>query len=208
MKAVVQRRRGKQCRIRAATANDHIGALSQQFDERMHAGHRHDAFRGIEFGLGQIRIAVQAADRTAAAYGFSHALLGDFRIKIAQPERRQLMFFGQRLDHADVHVYAAVRAGVARRADDHGHTQLAGSQQHVLKILPLPGLGAGGGIRAQRDRADIVTARIGRNIVRAGLNAQLKTFGSQRRKAEVAVRADDLQGFHTMAGGLFPAGWE
>ena len=132
MKAVMERRRGKQSRIRAATANDHVSALSQQFDERMHAGHGHDAVRGVEFGLSQICVAIQAADRTAAAYGFSHTLFGDLRIKIAQPKRRQLMFFSQLLNHVHIHVHAAVRAGVTRRADDHGHAQFSGSQQHVL----------------------------------------------------------------------------
>ena len=67
-KAVMDRRRGEHAAVAAAPADDHVRALLQQLDERMHAGHRDDALGRVELGLGQRACAVEPRDRLAGAH--------------------------------------------------------------------------------------------------------------------------------------------
>ena len=67
-KAVMNGRRGEHAAVAAASADDDVGALLEQPDERMHARHRDDALGGVELGLGQRRVAFEPGDRLARAH--------------------------------------------------------------------------------------------------------------------------------------------
>jgi hypothetical protein len=52
------------------------------------------------------------------------ALLVDFRVEVAEPERAQAVLRRELADDLHVEVDAAVRSGVAGGADDHRHAEL------------------------------------------------------------------------------------
>ena len=81
-KAVVDRRRREHATVAAAPADDHVGALPQQLDERMHAGHRDDPFGGVELGLGQRLMRFESRDRFARAHPPPQVLLADLGIEV------------------------------------------------------------------------------------------------------------------------------
>ena len=88
-KAVMDRGCGEHAAVAAAAADDHVGALLQQLDERMHAGHRDDSLRRVELGLGQRLMRLESRDRFAGAHAPPQVLLADFGIEIADLEARQ-----------------------------------------------------------------------------------------------------------------------
>ncbi|MNV12912.1 hypothetical protein D3C71_1035360 [compost metagenome] len=199
---VVQRRGGKDRRIRTAPADDHIGAGLQQLQVGLHARHRHDAVRGVQLRFNQIGIAVQARDGGAGAHLAAHELRVDFGIEVADLEGLQAMLLRQFLDDADIQVDPAVRAGVARGSDDHRHALRARGQQHLLQVVALPGFGAGGGVGAQGHGTDIVAARIGGDVIGLPTHAGLETLGTQGREAQVSIRTNNSQGAHLSDSGV------
>ena len=62
---MVYRGRREHRRIRTSPADDHVRTLAQQFDERVDARHRDNAFGGVELGLGQVRETVESGDGVA-----------------------------------------------------------------------------------------------------------------------------------------------
>ena len=85
----MDRRRGEHAAVAAAPADDHVGALLEQSDERMHARHRDDALGGVELGFGQRRVAFEPRDRLAGAHPAPQVLHVDLGIEVAEPERRE-----------------------------------------------------------------------------------------------------------------------
>jgi hypothetical protein len=63
---VVDRRRREHAAVAAAPADDHVGALLEQRDERVHARHRDDAVGRVELVLGERRMALEPGDDLAA----------------------------------------------------------------------------------------------------------------------------------------------
>ena len=84
-KSVMDRRCGEHAAVAAAPADDHVGALAQQLDERMHAGHRDDPLRRVELGLGQRLVRLESRDRFTGAHARPQVLLADFGIEGARP---------------------------------------------------------------------------------------------------------------------------
>ena len=94
-KAVMDGGRREHATVAAAPADDHVGALRQQRDERMDAGHRDDPLRGVELGLGQRLLRLESRDRLAGAHAPPQVLLADLGVEVAELEARQPMLRGE-----------------------------------------------------------------------------------------------------------------
>ena len=156
--AAADRRRGEDRAVGRAAADDDVAALVEQIDVRVNAGHRHDAVGGVELALAQVGAAVETLDRRAGAHLAADVLLVHLGIEPAEAKGRQSMLGRQFLDDRHIAVDAAVGAGVAGRADDHGHANASGGEQHLLEILPLPAERAGRRVGTQRHGSDVVAA--------------------------------------------------
>src|SRR6185503_2465942 len=192
-KAVVDRRRGENAAVGAAPADDHVGALLQELEERMNAGHGDDPLGRIQFNFRQILVRIQAQDALARPHLPAHVLLVDFGIKVAELEAPQAVLLGELLDDAHVEIDAAVRAGVAGRTDNTRRAGGARGEQHLLEVVRLPREGTGRSVAAERDRADVVAPGVRRDVVGARSDAELEALDADRCETEVAVRTDDLQ---------------
>ena len=116
---------GEHRAIAAAAADDHIGALAQQLDVRVHAGHGDDAIGGLKLLQRQGRAPVEASDVFAVLDRGAQAILGDVRIVPTQFEWAELMFARQVANDAEIEIHATVGAGVTRGTDDHRHADAA-----------------------------------------------------------------------------------
>src|SRR5690606_3868463 len=108
----------------------------------------------------------------------------------------QTVLCGDVADDLHIHVDAAVRAGVAGRADQHGNADAARGEQHFLEVMLLPGARACTAVIAERHGADVVAAGVGGDEIGAGFHREAEAFGLEGREAQVAVRADDPDGWH------------
>ena len=189
--AMMDRRRRENAAIAAAPADDHVGALLQQVDERVDAGHRDNSFGRVELRFGERRARVEAFDDGAATHASQQRLFVELRIEIANVEARQPMLRGKLADDSHVEIDAAVRAGVARRSDDHRHAEPPCREQHVLEVLRLPSERARRRVGTKRHRPDVIASRIGRDVIGLRRDASFEAFGAKRRKAKMSVRTND-----------------
>ena len=196
-KAVMDRRRGENAAVAAAPADDDVGAASSSLMNGCTPAIA--TIRSVASSSASVSasIAFQPRDRFTGTHASPQVLPADLRVEVAELESRQTRASAARsLDDPHVEVDAAVGAGVARRADDHRHPELARRQQHVLEIVRLPGARARRGIGPERNRADVVAAGVGRDAVRPRRDAKPEAFDADRRKTQVPVRADDAKRAH------------
>ncbi len=64
----MDRGRGEHAAVAAAAADDDVGTLLEQPDERMDAGHRDHARRGIELARDEVGVSLETLDRFAALH--------------------------------------------------------------------------------------------------------------------------------------------
>jgi hypothetical protein len=192
--AGAERGRGEEYAVAAAAADDDVGALVEQLDVGMDAGHRDHVVGGVESVRIEVGTIVEPLDGLAAVHGGAQPILGDARVEVAQPERRQVVLGGQLLDDADEEINAAVAAGVAGRADDHDGAGPPCGEQHVLQVVRLPVERAGEpGVAAERDRTDVAASGVRDDEVRIMLQTEAEAGGSQRRVTEMPVGAQEAK---------------
>ena len=124
--------------VAAATTGDDVGALVEQADVGVDAGHRDDPVGPLERGDIEGWPLIESGDRIAGSDAAVQNVPGDFGIEVAHAELLQAAFAGKFLNDSDEQIDPAVGAGIARRADDHRHVEAARRGQHRLEIVSLP----------------------------------------------------------------------
>ena len=193
-KALVEGGRGEDGGVAAAAADDDVGPALQRLDERVHAGHGDDPIRAVQLFRGERRSAVQTLDHVAALHPAAQVLPVQLGVEGHQLEGLETVLAAEVADHTDVHVDAAVGAGVARGADHHRHPLLARGEQHQLEVVLLPVVGADARVAAERPRPDVVAARVAAVVVGPGLGPDPEAALLGRGETHVPVGADDAQG--------------